>query len=80
MGRSPLQEEMATHSNILPGGSWLKALAAGQEMQEMWVGKISPGGSNGHPLQYSHLENPMDKGAQWAIVHRVAKSQIQLSE
>ena len=34
----------------------------------------SPGGGNGNPLQYSCLENPMDRGAWWAIVHGVAKS------
>ena len=34
----------------------------------------SPGGGNGNPLQYSCLENPMDRGAWWATVHRVAKS------
>ena len=34
----------------------------------------SPGGGNGNPLQYSHLENPMDRGAGWATVYRVAKS------
>ena len=34
----------------------------------------SPGEANGNPLQYSCLENPMDKGAQQATVHRVAKS------
>ena len=33
----------------------------------------SPGGGNGSPLQYSCLENPMDRGAWWAIVHGVAK-------
>jgi len=32
------------------------------------------GGGNGNPLQWSCLENPMDRGAWWAIVHRVAKS------
>ena len=30
---------------------------------------------NGNPLQYSYLENPMDRGAWWALVHGVAKSQ-----
>ena len=35
----------------------------------------SPGGGNGNPHQYSCLENPMDRGAWWAIVHEVAKSQ-----
>ena len=34
----------------------------------------SPGERNGYSLQYSCLENPMDRGAWWAIVHRVAKS------
>ena len=35
----------------------------------------SPGGRYGNPLQYSCLENPMDRGAWWATVHGVAKSQ-----
>ena len=35
----------------------------------------SPGEGKGNPLQYSCLENPMDRGAQWATVHRVTKSQ-----
>ena len=34
----------------------------------------SPGGGNGNPLQYSCLENPMDREASWATVQRVAKS------
>ena len=34
-----------------------------------------PGGWHGNPLQYSCLENPMDRETSWAIVHRVAKSQ-----
>ena len=34
----------------------------------------SPGEGNGNPLQYACLENSMDGGAQWAIVHGVAKS------
>ena len=33
------------------------------------------GEGNGTPLQYSCLENPMDGGAWWAAVHRVAKNQ-----
>ena len=40
----------------------------------------SPGGRNGNPLQSSCLEDSMDKGAWWAIVHRVAKSQTQLKQ
>ena len=38
----------------------------------------SPGEGNGNPFQYSCLENPMDRGALWSIVHEVAKSQTQL--
>ena len=38
----------------------------------------SPGGGHGNPLQYSCLENSMDRGAWWATVHRVAKSGTQL--
>ena len=34
----------------------------------------SPGGGHGNPLQYSCLENPMDRGAWWATVHGVTKS------
>ena len=34
----------------------------------------SPGGGHGNPRQYSCLENPMDRGAWWAAVHRVTKS------
>ena len=34
----------------------------------------STGEGNGNPLQYSCLGNPMDRGAGWAIVHRVTKS------
>ena len=38
-----------------------------------------PGGGHGNPLQYSRLENPMDRGAWQAIVHGVVKSWRQLS-
>jgi len=37
----------------------------------------SPGEGNGNPLQ--SMENPMDRGAWWATVHRVTRSQIPLS-
>ena len=40
----------------------------------------SPGEGNGNPLQYSFLENPLDRGAWWATVHGVAKSQTRLSD
>ena len=51
-----------------------------QGMQEIWVRSLgqedSPGEGNGNPLQYSCLENPMHRGAWWAAIHGVAKSQI----
>ena len=40
----------------------------------------SPGEGNGNPLQYSCLENPMDREAWWAIVRGVAKSWTQLKQ
>ena len=39
----------------------------------------SPGVGNGNPLQYSCLENPMDRGAWRATVHELTKSQTRLS-
>ena len=38
------------------------------------------GGGNGNPVQYSCLENSMDRGACWATVHGVTKSWTQLSD
>ena len=37
------------------------------------------GEGNGNPLQYSCLENPVDRGAWWAAVHKVAQSQTRLN-
>ena len=52
-------------------------------MRETWVQSLGwedpPGEGNGNPLQYSCLENPMDRGAWWATVHGVAKSRTRLS-
>ena len=39
----------------------------------------SPGGGNGNPLQYSCLENPMDRGAWQAVIHGVAKNQTRVT-
>ena len=55
-----------------------------QETQETWVPSLgqedSPGEENGNPLQYSCLGNPTGRGAWWATVHEVAKSQTRLSD
>ena len=40
----------------------------------------SPGEGNGNPFQYSCLQNPMDRGAWRAVVHRVTKSWTQLKQ
>ena len=44
----------------------------------MQVQSLGQEGGHGTPLQDSCLENPMDRGAWWAAVHSVAKSQTQL--
>ena len=44
----------------------------------MHIYGIQVGDGNGKPLQYSCLENPVDRGASWAAVHRVAQSRTQL--
>ena len=65
-----------------PGGSVVKNPSAVQESQEMWVcslgwedatQEVASGRGNDNPLQYSCLENPMDREAWWATVHRAAK-------
>ena len=38
----------------------------------------SPGGGNGNPVQYSCLENPSDRGAWWALSHKVAQTRTRL--
>ena len=40
----------------------------------------SPRGGNGNPLQYSCLENPMDRGAWWAMVHRMGHKELDTTE
>ena len=64
-----------------PGGSEVKASAsnAGDPGSIPGSGR-SPGEGNGNPLQYSCLENPMDRGAWQATVHGVAKSQTRLRD
>ena len=52
-----------------------------QETQEMWIRSLDqedPLEEGMETLQYSCLENPMDKWASWATVHRVTKSQAPL--
>ena len=58
-----------------PGGSDSKESASNvADLDSIPELGRSPGGGHGHPLQYSCLENPMDREAWQAIVHGVAKS------
>ena len=63
------------------GGSVVKNLPANTGGIGLILGSgRSPGEGNGNPLQYPCLGNPMDRGAWWAIIHGVAKSQTQLGD
>ena len=65
----------------LPGGSDGKACACNAgDLGLIPVSGRSPGERNGNPLQYSCLENPMNRGAWQVIVHGVTKSQTWLSD
>ena len=70
-----------TWNEGFPGGSDGKesACSAGDPGSTPGSGR-TPQERNGCPLQYSCLENPMDRGAQRATVHRVAKSQTWLKQ
>ena len=66
---------------IFPSGSdGKKSTCNTGDLGSIPVWGRSPGGGHGHPLQYSCLENPMDRGTWWATVHGVAKSWTQLSD
>ena len=72
-----------TNKSGFPEAQKVKNLQAIQETQETPVqslGGRSPGGRNGNPLQYSCLENSMDRGAWQATVHEVGESWTQLSD
>ena len=65
---------------IWTGGSVVRNLPANAGDASSIPGSgRSPGGGHGNSLQYSCLENPMDRGTWWATVHGVAKSPLWLS-
>ena len=71
-----------TYNYLTPGGAngkepTCKCRRHKRPVFNRWVGKI-PWRRKWHPLQYSCLENPMDRGAWRAIVHRITKSQTRL--
>ena len=63
-------------SKNLVGFSWMVYVIYEPNLKEGLYGK----GGHGSPLQYSCPENPTDRGAWWATVHRVTKSWIQLKK
>ena len=64
-----------------PGGSDGKAFAYNVGDPGLIPGSgRSSGEDNGNPLQYSCLENPMDRGTWWATVHGVSKNRTRLSD
>ena len=67
----------------LPGGMVVKSLPASvggvRDTGSIPGSGRFPEGGNGHPLQYSCLENSTDRGAWWAAIHGVTKSSTQLS-
>ena len=66
---------------VFPGGSEVKESACNAgDLGSIPGSGNSLGEGNGNPLQYSCLENPMDRGAWWATVHGVAKSRARLSD
>ena len=88
LGREdPLEKGMTTQSSVLAWRiPWTEDTGEPQSTESDTTKRLSfltlssekTGEGNGNPLQYSCLENPMDTGAWWATVHRVAKSQIRL--
>ena len=57
---------------------WVRDKVSACNTGDAGHGDKIPGGGHGNPLQYSCLENPMDRGALWATVHRIAKSRTQM--
>ena len=58
------------------GGRWEEVQKGG----DICIPMAGSGEGNGNPLQYSCLENPIGRGALWAAIHGVAKSQTRLSD
>ena len=68
-------------ASCFPGDSEVKVSACNVgDLSSIPGSGRSPGGGKGNPLQYSCLENPMDRGAWWATVHGVTESRTRLSD
>ena len=73
------------HDGMYQWASLVAQMNPGTRLQSRELSSVpglgrSPGERNGYPLQYSCLEDPMDRGVLWAIVHGVAKSWTGLSD
>ena len=75
-GRFPSSSTFATWMNGLPVGSDSEESSCNVRDQGLTLGKKWQGERNGNLLQYSFLENPMDRGAWRALVHGDTKSQM----
>ena len=66
----------------LPHCRWILICSWATREAHVYIGMpyVSYGAGNGNPLQYSYLENSMDRGVWWATVHGIAKSQTRLSD
>ena len=76
-----MDKENITYVHIFPGVSDSKESAC--NVVDLGLTPVlgrSPGEGNGYPSQYSSLENSIDRGAWWAIVHDVAKSRTRPSD
>ena len=75
---------IGTWPSGFPGGTVVKnpPANAGEARDASLIPGLgrSPGVGNGNPLQYSCMENSMDRGACWATVHEVTKSGTQLTQ
>ena len=81
IGVQPTLQKLNLTNLIEIGGSEVKMSACNAgDLGSIPGSGRSPGEGNGHPLQYSCLENPMDGGAWWPTVHGVAKSRTRLTK
>ena len=83
MGSQRVGQDWVTNIGFLGGASGKEPACQCRRHETQDTGSIpslgrSPGGGHSNPLQYSYLENLMDRGACWAIVHGVSESQTQL--
>ena len=67
-------------TGTFPGGPYGKESACNVETQVQSLGQEDPWRKDGNPLQYSCLENSMDRGTWWATVLGVLKRQTQLRD